>query len=143
MNYDKYKNFLQELKLYNECEKIWGDLFKSKMPSMSVAASWNNWLKKSYSNGQFRMDGNPIFSAISLEMKKAVKVVQYPSGEGYVDAARIELFGDDFDEEKISVLVFSCVLSQASVDNFKELLNSWINGEADKEVKQKISELDL
>ena len=69
-------------------------------------------------------DGNPIFSAVSPTLRRAVRIIQH---EPSSDELELEYWLHTFQgDEAISELVISCALSEQAEREAGELIRAWI-----------------
>ena len=77
-----------------------------------------------FANGTPMRDGNPIFSAVSPTLRRAVRIIQH---EPSSDELELEHWLDTFQgDEPISELVISCALSEQVQEKAAGLIRSWI-----------------
>jgi hypothetical protein len=112
---------LQSPKDYIAAEAYWSVLLQQD----DLRRQWRTpWLKQSAD--EFR-DGNPIFSAWSPELRKAVRVIQYRSSPNAPDfACWLDQFGGAEKEASLRELVIACSLSKHAVMRAREMIREWV-----------------
>jgi len=75
-------------------------------------------------------DGNPIFSAISPDLRRGVRIIQLEPYEPGLDfQVWFENTEDDpLDPENIQELVIACVLSDLAAAYARNVLEPWVDG---------------
>jgi hypothetical protein len=122
-----FPTFKSDPSEYAAAERFWCDLWQSLEPP----AHWTTpWLKTSFANGQPFRDGNPIFSALSEHVGRAIRIIQTePDEDEY-----LTWWLDDSESPSavpITCLVVSCVLSTENSSKLAALLHAWIRFEGD------------
>jgi hypothetical protein len=125
-----YPRFLDDEQQYTASERFWAHLFDSVVAESGNKADWVRWRARAYANGlPFERDGNPIFDARSIQLPKAVQIIQWPpeTTEIEISAWMSELVVSSKDEPAtVHELTINCSLSVESAKIAKELLQSWV-----------------
>jgi hypothetical protein len=123
----KFKNFLSDPQVYAEAEKYWYDLFRSILATSEKKAQWKKWFDTSFLDGTPIRDGNPIYSMVSHELRKGVRIIQdEPDPSCPEIVAWMGTFGDYSCEECIEELVISCVLSDETEKVARKLIYAFV-----------------
>jgi hypothetical protein len=124
-----YPNFLRDEQEYAQAEGYWRALWDNVMRVSKQPLEWKvPWLRTTFSDGtpihDPIHDGDPMFSAICPPRRLGVHVIQNePQGEEDLDA-HVSVF--DPEEQGIRVLVITCVLSEQTASQARELLSTWV-----------------
>lgn len=125
-----YSNFLDDEQQYAASEQFWATLFDSAVSESGNRSDWAPWRARTFANGlPFERDGNPIFAARSIQLPKAVQVIQWPpeTPDIEVSAWMSELVvSADGEPSTLHELTINCSLSVESADVAKELLRNWV-----------------
>jgi hypothetical protein len=115
------KDFLTDDKQYRDAEQYWEELWRRLVAQAGVADQWQHpWL------GAPLCDGNPIFSAVSAELRRGVHVIQHaPTSEDVELVWWLDRFGEE-EIEMVEQLVISCALSREAAEQAHELMWSWV-----------------
>jgi hypothetical protein len=123
-----YPQFLIDPQQYTQSERFWEDLWSEVDPFHRESFRWNRpWLG---TGSPKIMDGNPIFSAYSPILGRAIRVIQEePVGSVLDIQVWLDTFGGDvMDPGRIHELVISCVLSDVASDISRSLMIPWVRG---------------
>ena len=124
-----YEAFLEDEALYDLSVQFWKDLWVEVLATAWADEEWYTpWVG---TGGPEIRDGNPIFSAYSPTLKRAVRIVQEePYKPGLDFQFWLDNTGNPFtDPNSISELVIACVLSDAAAAEARNLLPDWLRGE--------------
>jgi len=142
-----YRNFLRDPREYVLLENWWRRLADNILTARGER-QWEPWFSHCYLNGKPFRDGNPIFSAVSPDGARAVRIIQ----------VGIEELGTDGDESRLSAellqhpqtrdklkeeLVIRCVLYREDVATIRELLEYWMSGQSASKVQMYIKKHGL
>ena len=122
--------FLEDKAEYAQAEDFWIRLWEGIPADLRGSGHW----KCGWFDPQAIQDGNPIFTAISENQRKAIRVIQY---EPTCDQPEIDFWLDTFggngaEPRAIRELVIACALSTETAEAASRLMSSWIGGsEAD------------
>jgi hypothetical protein len=123
-----HPNFLEDEGVYTSVEWYWTDLWE-KIDS-NLRKGWKQpWFQPlPPSIGE----GNPIFSAVSLLLRRGIRIIQYePTDKGLEFVAYPDTFGGSiFDPYAIHELVISCALSDEAARIALSLMLPWVEGKA-------------
>ena len=104
-----YSHFLTQMHEYAAVEKYWINLWEQIEPNTRQGwqQPWFQPLPPSIS------EGNPIFTAVSLVNRRAIRIIQFEPTENTLEfVAYPDTFGgSSFDPKVIHELVISCALS--------------------------------
>jgi hypothetical protein len=127
------KEFLTRSIQYRHAEQYWQALWGRLLNRAGVAEKWRHpWL------GTPLADGNPIFSAVSAEMRRGVHIIQHaPTTEVVEMVWWLDRFGEEGIDEVIDQLVISCALSQEAAERASELMEGSVTGGEVEGVVQK------
>ena len=123
-----YEKFLEDTEHYEQSERYWERLWTEVV---SEAGGWYTWLTPWMGTGAPHIkDGNPIFSAISPDLRRGVRIIQLEPYEPGLDfQVWFENTEDDpLDPENIQELVIACVLSDLAAAYARNVLESWVDG---------------
>lgn len=133
-----FANFLNDEGVYRNAERYWIDLWESIDEDVRKGWSqpWFQPLPPSIS------EGNPIFSAVSLRLRRGIRIIQSaPTEKGLEFVAYPDTFGGSAsDPETIHELVISCALSDVAARFALLLMRAWVEG---KDVDFGIYEAEL
>jgi hypothetical protein len=123
-----HSDFLTSERAYADAEQYWIDLWEQIDPITRHLKGWQHpWfqpLPPSIS------EGNPIFSAVSPKLRKAIRIIQFEPTEKELEfVAYPDTFGGSiFDPNSIHELVISCALSDAAAKLSLSLMLQWVEG---------------
>jgi hypothetical protein len=126
----KYKDFLKDPGQYALAERFWISLWdqieRDKRSRFGWQQPWFQPLPPHISQG------NPIFSAISPELKRGIRIIQHePTSPGLEIQAWPDTFGGSVtDPDSIRELVIACALSDVSARLALRMMESWVAGDA-------------
>lgn len=124
-----YPDFLSNPDQYAKAEAYWLHEVWDRIPDS--CRRFGGW-RPGWFASEPPYDGNPIFTAISDSLRKAVRVIQYePLLSG--DARELDYWLDTFggpatDPTVIHELVIACSLSLESAALAKKLMHAWLTG---------------
>ena len=116
------KDFLTDVKQYRHAEQYWEELW-SRLVTRAAAAQQGRhpWL------GSPLLDGNPMFSSVSADLRRGVHVIQHaPTAEDVELVWWLDRFGEEGIDEGVDQLVISCALSREAAEQAAELMWSWV-----------------
>jgi hypothetical protein len=116
------RDFLTDPAQYRHAEQYWKELWRRLVNRAGVAEKWQSpWL------GAPLRDGNPMFSAVSVEQHRGVHVIQHaPTVDDTELVWWIDRFGEEGIDEVVDQLVISCALSVEAAEQVRELMWSWV-----------------
>ncbi len=124
-----YSDFLKDELVYHDAERYWADLWNQIDAGTRHSKGWRHpWfqpLPPSIS------EGNPIFSAVSLRLRRGIRVIQSEdrTEKGMEFLAYLDTFGGSaFDPQAIHELVISCALSDVAARVACSLMIPWVEG---------------
>jgi hypothetical protein len=121
-----YSHFLTQMHEYAAVEKYWINLWEQIEPNTRQGwqQPWFQPLPPSIS------EGNPIFTAVSLVNRRAIRIIQFEPTENTLEfVAYPDTFGgSSFDPKVIHELVISCALSDMAAMLALSLMRSWVEG---------------
>jgi len=123
-----FPRFLEDPAEYKQSEGFWVDLWGRAERYTREEFRWSHpWLENW--SPPLR-DGNPIFSARSLVLRRGVRVVQLePLGPNLDFQAWLDNFGGDVTNPRsIQELVIACVLSEESARLSLGVMSQWAQG---------------
>jgi hypothetical protein len=121
-----YPHFLTDVQEYALVERFWVDLWLRIDPNTR-----QGWQQPWFQPLPPRIsEGNPIFTAVSRERRRAVRVIQFEPTENNLEfVAYPDTFGGQFsDPSVIHELVISCALSDMAAMYAQSLMRSWVEG---------------
>lgn len=124
-----FTGFLDNDDLYYKVESYWEKKCLALMQNCKNKENWKTWLKTSYVNGQPFLDGNPIYSLINFNVKRAIKVIQVEE-EGNL----LDFWLEDYESQigKIDVLTVYCVLNDETDKKINDILLVWFRDGAEE-----------
>jgi len=125
-----HQNFLNDETEYQRAETYWDQLWTRIDPLPKRAFGWvTPWVG---TGSPSLLDGNPIFSAYSLRLRKGIRVIQHAPTEDQLELAFwLDTFGGPVtDPESIRELVIACALSDVAAIEAISLMNRWVEAEA-------------
>src|SRR6266705_5353243 len=112
---------------YGEAEQLWRDVWSRALAAVPVESEWQTPWFKPIANWH---EGNPIFSAISIDSRRAVRVIIHeptddPSDrlESWIDCREVPERG-----VYVTELVIDCVLSRRALMEAEILITEWLSG---------------
>jgi hypothetical protein len=123
-----YPRFLDDPEEYRLSELFWLDLWSEIDPFHRESLGWTHpWLGTG--SPQIK-DGNPIFSAYSPILGRAVRVIQEEPATSTLDIqVWLDTFGGDItDPDRIHELVVWCALSDVASKVARSLISPWVRG---------------
>jgi hypothetical protein len=124
-----FPEFLERAEEYQKAQDYWNALW-NRLPRLDrEAGGWRSgWFGPNPQN-----DGNPIFTAISEQERKAIRIIQFeprPEDTGPEVDYWLDTFGGDLANPRaIRELVICCSLSTSSSDYVLKLMNAWLVGD--------------
>jgi hypothetical protein len=122
-----FADFLNDPKQYARAQAYWTLIWKSIDPLNRDEFGWRTpWFENPL------LDGNPIFTAVSLKERKGLRIIQFaPTAERLEFHMWLDTFGGPTgDPESIAELVISCALSNEAAQQARSCMQRWIVGEA-------------
>jgi hypothetical protein len=123
-----FANFLKNPDEYRLSERYWLELWEQTDPVDRERFQWTYpWVG---TGSPDILDGNPIFSACSLVLRRGIRVIQTePVGPELDIHAWLDTFGGDVaDPDRIDELVISCSLSDAASQFALSYMRPWMRG---------------
>ena len=124
-----FENFMTDASAYANAESYWLALWNSIPEFERMLDNWRtNWFTP-----QLPRDANPIFSAVSENQKKGIRIIQYePTSGGMEFDCWLDTFGGPpTDPKAIRELVIACALSDDSARAACNAMSEWIRGEVE------------
>jgi hypothetical protein len=122
--------FLDDVAEYRRAEAYWNEVWDGIELLPRVMFDWiTPWLG---TGSPALLDGNPIFSAHSLKLRKGIRIIQHrPARDGRELEFWLDTYGGDVtDPESIRELVIACALSDVTVFEARLLMNEWVRTDA-------------
>src|SRR5437867_9865303 len=69
-----FGNFLTDANEYRQAEDFWENLWRKQVDPHALHTDWKVWINTQFADGTAFMDGNPIFSRVSVVDGRAVRV---------------------------------------------------------------------
>lgn len=131
-----FPRFLEDDSEYVRASNHWKHLWHRIPKDVRLAYRWQHpWLEEEPPGIR---DGNPIFTAVTPEFRKAIRIIQAPTtyDPHSVDFfAWIDTFGGDFDDPAAIIeLVISCVLTTVTSTHAFGLMEAWVLSAASVEI---------
>lgn len=123
-----YERFLEDTEHYEQSERYWARLWTEVV---SEAGGWHTWLTPWVSTGAPHIkDGNPIFSAISPDLRRGVRIIQLEPHEPGLD---FQIWFENTEDDplhpaNIQEMVIACVLSDLAAAHARNVLEPWMDG---------------
>ncbi|MCI0460548.1 MAG: hypothetical protein L0Z62_26640 [Gemmataceae bacterium] len=111
---------------YQASTQYWERLWEDVDRYARVRDGWHTpWLSTGDPSIQ---DGNPIFSAFSEQVRRGIRIIQYPPTTDQVEFDWwLDSFGGTMtDPESIRELVIACALSVEAGQKAANLMNQWV-----------------
>jgi hypothetical protein len=123
------QGFLVDEAIYAHSEKFWHQLWDRVDASARDRFGWvQPWFQPL---PRELAEGNPIFSAVSKQLRRGIRVIQHEPTKKEVEIqAWLDSFGGDHDSTRIEELVISCALSDLSAEAALGLMVPWVQGES-------------
>jgi hypothetical protein len=123
------QGFLAEATIYAHSEEFWRHLWdrvdKSARDNFGWVQPWFQPLPRELA------EGNPIFSSVSKQLRRGIRVIQHEPTENEVEIqAWLDSFGGTHDSSRIDELVISCALSNVSAEMALGLMIPWVQGKS-------------
>lgn len=125
-----FPDLLHDAQQYERAVRHWVELWNSIGALPKQLYDWRHpWLNAHTADGSMLMDGNPMFSAVSLPLKRAIRIIQHEPTSDHVE---FELWLDTFggtatDPGAICELVMACALSDVASVRAFEAMDAWIH----------------
>jgi hypothetical protein len=123
------QGFLADEEIYAHSEKFWHQLWVRVDASARDRFGWvQPWFQPL---PRELAEGNPIFSAVSRQLRRGIRVIQHEPIKNEVEIqAWLDSFGGDHDSTRINELVISCALSDVSSEVALGLMVPWVQGDS-------------
>jgi hypothetical protein len=124
-----YRNFLEDYKQYKEVENFWQEVWNEIKSDKKSSDEWRTpWFENAFADGTPCQDGNPIFSAVSSKIGKAIRIIQLnPESHEKSFGWWLDTFGDEnMAGEPIKELVVACVLNTGNCEKAKVMMRDWL-----------------
>jgi hypothetical protein len=125
-----FPDFLEDERVYLEAERFWIDLWEKIDTKTRVRHGWKQpWFQPLTPSIS---EGNPIFSAVSLQERRGIRIIQSVPVEKVLEfLAYPDTFGGSiFDPNAINELVISCALSDEAARLALSKMVDWVEGKA-------------
>ena len=125
-----FSSFLEDERGYRGAERYWIDLWET---IDQVTRNRHGWKQPWFQPLAHSIsEGNPIFSAVSLRQRRAIRIIQsVPTENGLEFVAYLDTFGGStFDPNAIHELVISCALSDEAARVALSKMLPWVEGKA-------------
>lgn len=122
-----FPSFLQDRAEYAASVEYWNRLWEKINPAARSVYGWRRpWLAR---DAATVLDGNPIFSAISEELQKGVRIIQHaPSSNSVEFTSWLDTFGGNHaDPEAVVELVIACALTDPVAVLASTLIEIWVS----------------
>jgi hypothetical protein len=122
------KGFLSDAATYAHSEEFWRQLWdrvdESARDNFGWVQPWFQPLPRELA------EGNPIFSAVSKQLRRGIRVIQHEptKNEVEIQAWPDSYGGGFFDPGSLEELVISCALSDRAAEIALDLMVPWVNG---------------
>jgi hypothetical protein len=115
------KGFTEKKSTYNEVVRLWKDRISNILPSND---KFKEWIDKTDGTGKNLMDGNPIYSLMSSNQDKAIRIMQIePRAENpYMSAWREKT---EWNNKIVHVLSIGLELSTKTLMESLSLIELW------------------
>jgi hypothetical protein len=124
------RGFLTDAATYAHSEEFWRQLWdrvdESARKNFGWVQPWFQPLPRELA------EGNPVFSAVSSQLCRGIRVIQYEPTRNEVEIqAWLDSFGGGHkDSSPIDELVISCALSNLSAEIARGLMIPWVQGKS-------------
>jgi hypothetical protein len=123
-----FPHFLEDPKEYAQAEMLWVQTWSVLVKRLDQKKQWRvPWFENKFANGEPCLDANPIFSAVDLRRRLAVRILQdTPKAED--DRPDLVYWIDKFakgEPEELDQLVIGCVLTDQTLAQASELMTKW------------------
>lgn len=121
-----HANFLESPRTYEQARCFWRSIWEDAQSQHGL--EWQvPWLSEPPAALQ---DGNPIFTAWSPQLRRAVRVIQRTPISGIPDLSYwLDVFGGELHEpDAVEELVVSCAPAVELVPELSAVLSDWISG---------------
>jgi len=124
------QGFLSDAAVYAHSEEFWRQLWnrvdESARNNFGWVQPWFQPLPRELA------EGNPIFSAVSSQLCRGIRVIQHEPTKNEVEIlAWLDSFGGgSHDSARIEELVISCALSDLSAEIASGLMLPWVQGKS-------------
>jgi len=141
-----FRNFLADSEEYEAAEQFWNDAF-GEVIRVGQEGKWIPWRTSQYAHGTpFERDGSPIFAARSVQLGRAVQIIQWPpEGNGVAITAWLSelTVPDEHDnDEPVLELTINPTLSEESAAIARTLISNWVDPTVTRlEMSQHIAQL--
>jgi len=134
-----FPNFLTDESEYAQAEAYWAKIWGETSEVDRLRGGWRaGWFTPAPPK-----DGNPIFTAVSDKLGKAIRVIQHESTiEGTETEFWLDTYGgSQIEPTAIRELVIACALSVETAQRALELFSSWIVGDIDVDISSESSSI--
>jgi hypothetical protein len=137
----KFQCFLSDPQVYTAAQQYWADMFTDIVSHAGKKTQWAPWFEPCFVDGTPRRDGNPIWSTVSYEAHKGIRIIQDEPGAFAPEiTAWIDTFGDPAYDECIEELVISCIPSDTTEPIAYKLMHVFVVENLSKEEMEKLIE---
>ena len=120
-----HKGFSSSKQLYLDTVNYWDKKIRN---ILSNQENYKTWLNNKTKNGELILDGNPIYSLITKDRKRALRIIQ---DEPRSKNPYMQVWTDTYDKgdegENIPVLTISLELSNKTLMDSLSIIHSWFN----------------
>jgi hypothetical protein len=126
---DLVRNFLTNSGGYDAAQRFWLALWREVLDGPEiVSGEWEQpWVANRLANGSELRDGNPIFSAFSPRLRRALRVIQHEPEEHELELAWWSDSSTGDDGSNVEELVISCAMSEEAERLARSLIKSWVS----------------
>jgi hypothetical protein len=125
-----YRKFLEDFEQYKEVENFWQEAWNEIKSDKKSSDEWETpWFKNTFADGTPCQDGNPIFSAVSSKIGKAIRIIQLnpEMNNNKSFGWWLDTFGDEnITGGPIKELVVACVLNTENCEKAKVIMRDWL-----------------
>jgi hypothetical protein len=122
------QGFLANAAIYAHSEEFWRHLWNQIDETARNNFGWvQPWFQPL---SRELAEGNPIFSAVSSQLCRGIRVIQHEptKNEVEIQAWRDSFGGGSKDSARIEELVISCALSDLSAEMARGMMLAWVQG---------------
>jgi hypothetical protein len=126
-----FSTFLEERDQYGKAVSYWVQLWEQVSPHLRMRDQWEcPWGIVDWEGKDAFMDGNPIFSAYSPPLQKAIRIIQHPPESEDLELEYwLDTYGGSLgDADAIEEIVVSCALSEEAAGHVLKLMQAWLQG---------------
>ena len=121
MDFKIFHSFLSDPNVYKKTQAFWDNTVNELLPKLKKT----RWIENKLPDGTKIQDGNPIYSILLPQLKKAVRIIQLPADYS-TSLLSIWLNNTEDNDETVQELAFFIQLNKQSFDDAKILISSFI-----------------